>query len=345
MNKLPLYFLFTAMMVVGTGCEKPKTAFIEPVEADTIVREYSDVNLSADVSPNKKEVQVLIELENRSDEEIPLNTNEGNLFLVVLKNEKGEEVLRQTVKNSERNKLMPKEKALWEALLPIELYGSIAVDVELLLKDSKNVMYSLENTKVQETAYIEEPAKIEKKPFIPMEPLQYTYKTNSKKEPIKKEEFLFMETGYAQSRDKDHGVSVYELRKDGLYVLRADDPIGDINFIEEAKGIKTKELVLKMPAKVGEKWKKNKAEYKIVSVSEEVKTAFKTFEGAVKVEIREGKNLWYSYYHEDYGFIKMESVMKNSKNKKQSVRSELELKSVEKITEVEGRELSTDEIH
>lgn len=327
--------LLLSTLLVG-GCE-PELRTLPVAEADTKPHIITDLRLSAEVESDGPFVLSTIKLENTGNEERPLQHG-GALFTLTVADQNGTILHTEDIIEDKRTVLHAQETAEWKTSTRLEAYGPLTVTVTPHFQDSDQWTYRLDHDRINERVTVAAPEPIEKTPYIPSERVAYTYKMDGEDEEDVVEEFVFAETGYAQSRIRDKGIRVYHSSKEGVFVITAKDPVGDINYTEYAKE-KKGELLLKLPAKKKAKWKEGKTSYRIVSTDETMKTPLGKLKHAVKVKATKGDDVQYLYFHKDYGLVRVEE--------KGWIRTKTikELISVKEVDQLDGRSLSEEEMH
>lgn len=328
------------MVLMLTGCEGEKPAFIEPVEAQTKQTVHTGLVFRVAVEDEGGRGTVKVVLENEGEEPVPIQTEKGGLLEVVIRDENRNVVFREEVKPDGREQISEKEFA--EYLVPYEVPGAgrHEVSVRLLLENGEAGEYHLPHREVHQRFVVPKREAVEKTLYIPTSPVRYVYKTAERKKPLREEEYLFMETGFAQSRVLNEEIAVYTSNEQGLWKKTEKDPIGDIAHIPQVKEGRKGVLVLKASPRKGDVWSSGNASFSILSTNERVKTPYQVFTEVIRVKRVEGKKTWIESYDKTFGLVKRERVMSRKK-----IKPLLELYKVEELGETKTRTLKTDDIH
>lgn len=311
MKKIILLFLSLVLGLLLTACnkeedgkktkvenEKQEGIQEEMQEEEIEVRKIKGLILGGEIEVKEELLLLTINLENTTNEEIPMSIENKELFEIKIKDKYGIEVLSEKILDTNRKQINPKEKIKWDKEIDFDKKGEYELQINVLFKDTKELKYL--------TYELEKIMAFEKKEseiaFIPKKPSTYVYITGDRGTTIV-EEFEYFEDGFVQSQNSVSGLMVYFVDETGLYVVYEDAFKGsEENIIDKVE--KNRKLLLKRPIEINSTWQKDGITYKITSVNEEVQTLYKEFKDAIKVEMVGGANM---YFHEDVGLIKVEA--------------------------------------
>jgi len=332
-KKILIGSLASSLLLIS-GCQVGEQhVSIPSVKADAEVKKY-DVNYDLDVHTEGNKVKVTIAMENKTNDPIPLVTNNGQLFSIKLLKKDGTVLEKEIIDQRDRKQILRKEKVSWEVEFEANIDDEVVVESDLLLKSKKYQKYNLESA-VQKEPVIASTKKIEtpKIAFAPDKKLIYTYEVG-KKDGYIQQEFQNFDGNKVQSFSKQNGVRIYSQESDGIYYLSSSDSVGDIDatsFIQKDEMNK----IIPYPLVEGTTWTVGKKKYRLSDTNLKVKTPLDTFENCIEVTEVDKKVTRYYYYQKDIGLIKI----KRARSKFLPAKTELQLVEIkDPMKKQEGKE-------
>ncbi|MFB8425624.1 hypothetical protein ACFC4S_26765 [Priestia megaterium] len=333
MKKMLIGSLASSLLLIS-GCQVGEQHVnIPSVKADAEVKNYS-VNYDLDVHTEGNKVKVTISMENKTNNPIPLITNNNQLFSVKLLKKDGSVLEKEIIDQRDRKQILRKEKVSWEVEFEANLDDKVVVESDLLLKSKKYQKYDLENP-VQKEPVIATTEKIEtpKIAFAPDKKLIYTYEVG-KKEGYIQQKFQNFDGNKVQSFSEQKGVQLYSQESDGIYYLSSPDSVGDIDatkFIQKNEMTK----IIPYPLVEGTTWTVGKKKYGLSDANLKVKTPLDTFDNCIEVTEIDKKVTRYYYYQKDIGLVKV----KRARSKFLPAKTELQLVEIkDPIEKQDGKE-------
>lgn len=322
MKKILIGVIISGLLLI-TGCQSSKNDFIAPiVEAQSKTNNVYNVDYDLIVTSEENTINVELTIENRDYEKIPLYTEGDDLFVVKLKDIKGNLVDQEKVKKEDRKEILNKEKVSWNVTFKTNMNKELNVETELLLKSGPYNKFKIADEIKNKPVYVwTKNSNFADISFAPKESKIYIYQDSNKKK--QKEEFRFFNNNKVQSFSKEKGVTIYSQEDDGLYVYTSPDPVGDIDgteFVEK----KNMSLLIPYPIEKDVDWKVGNKKYVISDEDITVKTKLDEFKHCVEITETDGKTKRYYYYQKEVGLIKIKKARKFMTSK-----TELELIKVD----------------
>lgn len=313
MKKILTYMSVLTIVFSLTACkkdEKEKTweKEREKIEAKNeqkkeVIKQIGGLLLETKATPEGDKLKIDVRFENTTNEAIPLNYKQ-DLFKVTVIDETGLAIEDFSITDGERKVIQPKEEINVQKIIDFKnKFGNFDVETKLELMDTENIEYDVNEliNKIQFT--IEKKTEEIEARYLPTEPQTYIYKTDLGGTVI--ENYQFFDGNYIQSSNSTSGVKVYELSKDGLYLLYENEKTMDRNIIADVKNTNQQEkrLLIPSPLTEGFVWNEDGDAFKIISTKEKVQIGKTIYKDVVKIE----KNAQYNYYYDkNIGLLKVE---------------------------------------